>query len=297
MNIGVFNTCSLSGDYTGVYAACYCFLPLLKELKKNKHTLHFYGELKNNKTTNTFLNTLKIKNINIECADDFSSINDDDKIKILDAMLIYNRPPEMQTEFEHEQAIISKCVSAGVSTFILDGDLWSSSLPKALKQKITLLRPYTAKINDAEFKNAAEYNYFTSDLSKQLKKSDRIIDYLYIGNFYNRFDEFKEKFKDLKGNIVVAGNWLKNAEKAAKSIELNNVLYIGEISHAAALPLYNIAKNTFYIIPQKYKDVGMLTSRVYEAAMAGCNIDVNTKKLNTVEQAYAQFINLIKNDK
>jgi len=166
-----------------------------------------------------------------------------------------------------------------------------------LKQKITLLRPYTAKINDAEFKNAAEYNYFTSDLSKQLKKSDRIIDYLYIGNFYNRFDEFKEKFKDLKGNIVVAGNWLKNAEKAAKSIELNNVLYIGEISHAAALPLYNIAKNTFYIIPQKYKDVGMLTSRVYEAAMAGCNIDVNTKKLNTVEQAYAQFINLIKNDK
>jgi|TARA_R100000049_G_C1956616_1_gene113432 hypothetical protein len=304
MNIGIYTTMPLTNNYVGVHGITYFMFPLIKELKKRDHIITFHGNIVNNVENNIFCNIMGVKPYEMSIEKDLKVMGaDSDSLKNVDIMLIYNRPKENHYEFATQLNIIRYCVRHDIPVLFWDGDLWGKDIPKDLRLQLTLLRPYASDQHDDEYRNSYEFHYFTHKLNQKYKKKiemyarefkdgklNKFIDHIYIGNVYQRFAEFQNVFKDLRGNIVVAGNWLKSAKKWNKSLKIKNVLFIGEIPHSCSIPLYAMSKKTHYIIPQRYQTVGMITSRVYEAAMAKCKIANNKfKKLNTIENAIKQF--------
>ena len=266
---------------TSVYGTDMFMFPLINHLSKN-NKIHFYGHRVLGYRKNIFCNLLNLEPYILDVTFDLETSNNMDRFNNLDCLLMYNRPKEAEDEYQLQNFLIEKAVKKNIPVLFWLGDLWLP--PENLSKDITLLRPFSSKVFDSNFKNAFEFNYFTHPCTLPVK--EKVIDYLYVGNQYNRWEEFKAIFEKLDGNVVVAGNWLKNKNKWDNSLQLKNVLYIGEIPHSMALPLYNISKQTFYIIPPQYQQVGMLTSRLYEAQMGNCKVlNTSFKNLNTLDNA------------
>jgi len=286
MKLAIYTTMPLSNNYIGVHGITMFMFPLIKELKRHGHIIKFCGYKAQNEKSNIFCDILKLKPYVMDISKDVinTSYVDD-----CDALLVYNRPTQ---EYIDQNRMINRFVLMKKPIFYWMGDDWK--LPITLSQHCVLLRPFSNTQHDKLFKYAYRYDYFVHNLYNYVfEKREKIIDLVYIGNYYNRFDVFEKKFKHAHGNVVVAGSWLRDKERWNNSLKLKNILYIGEIPHCYALPLLAISKKTKYIIPTYYKDLGMKTSRIYEAAMAGCETDVSIKNLNTVEEAYYKLIALI----
>lgn len=295
MKLAIFTTMGLNTMNTSVHGVDIFMMPLIKRLKKNNHEIIFCGKVINNIKHNIFCDIMKLKPYILDISKDIEINNNIDDC---DALLIYNRPPEQEEEYNQQTYYINKAIELKIPILFWCGDLWFP--PQELCKEIILLRPFLSNYYDNRFKVAYEFNYFTHDTKEfeyELEKRERVIDVGYVGNFYNRFNEFKKKFENCSGNIVVAGSWLRDSERWNQSLTLKNILFINEIPHAYALPFLNICKETYYIIPENYKDVGMKTSRIYEAAMTNCKIDVNIRKLNTLDIAYNMFIKIIENER
>lgn len=285
----------LTNEYSGVHGITFFMFPLIKEFKAHEHQVFFLGKVVEDKTSNVFCDVLKettdFKPYKLDVLNDIEVVGEE-IISQLDVLLLYNRPPGVADEFDYQNQVIKVALDHKKLVLMWDGDLWAQHIPENLKKQIILLRPYTSNIFDSQFLRAFEFHYFTHTMYKSLPILDRCIDYVYIGNMYNRWDELYTQFSELRGNIVIAGNFLKNSEKWNKSLLLNNALFIRELPHSYSLPLLSMSRQTFYIIPEEYKKVGMITSRVYETVMAGCKIDVNTANLNTVRDAYLLFMRI-----
>ena len=291
--IGITTVMPLENNYVGVHGITAFFFPLIRKLKENGHKIYFFGKVVENKSKNIFCECLNLQPYNMNIYNDLETVNDMTQLKDLDDLLVYPRFPEVADEFDFQNKVITEATKNNIFIGVWDGDLKSQHIPEELRQHCTLLRPYSSQKFDKLFKDAHEFHYFTHQLYTKLEQREKIIDYLYIGNFYERFEELREKFEGLEGKIVIAGNHLKDEKKWNQSLQLKNVLYIKDVSHNMALPLLNISKETFYVIPKQYQEVGMITSRVYEAKMAECKIDVDTSNLNTLAKAYKKFEDII----
>lgn len=296
MKIGIFTTMPLTTEYTGVHGIAFLLFPLIKKWKEESHEIVFFGKVVNNTKENIFCNLLKLKPYIIDISQDMIiSEYDYASLKSCDLLYVYNRPNNSNAvidEYLQQNMCISIALSHSIPVLFFCGDLWP--LPEYLAKQVVLLKAWTSTIYDSRFKSAYYFENFTHNLiNYKLEDREKIIDYLYVGNFYSRFEEFKEKFESLEGNIVVAGSWLRDSAHWSKSLTLKNILFIGMTPFSMSLPLLNIAKKTLYVIPKAYRDLGIKTSRIYEAKMANCKIDVDLTNLNTLDRANALFWEIV----
>jgi len=292
MKIGIYTKMPLTTDFTGVYGVTMFMFPLIKKLKQDGHEIIYFGRIAEDKRQNIFCDVLELKPYIMDILDDVAVDSNIGNISKCDIALVYNRPPAAKEEFDEQNNFMRMAVNNRVKVLFWCGDLWHP--PEDVSKCITLLRPFASDKFDGLYETAYRYDYFTHDLyNYEFEKRPRVIDYTYLGNFYNRFENFKSKFGNLTGKIVVGGSWLRDPDRWNKSLTVKNVLYVGEVPHSFALPLLAITKETFYINPDNYLEVGMITSRVYEAAMAGCKIDMDVSDLNTLEKAHKKFYEII----
>jgi len=291
-SIAIYTTMPLTNESICVHGITMFMFPLIKKLKKDGYKIYYLGNVIENKEKNIFCELMELKPYILDVTDDVEVTEDYTVLKDCDALLVYNRPQSVPLEYTGQNAYIRQALNYNKKVLFWMGDMWL--LPEDIQKETILLRPFSSDKFDNLFKKAYHFEYFTHKLyDYEFEKRDKIIDYVYIGNFYNRFDILKKKFENLSGNIVVAGSWLRDEARWDKSLQLKNVLYIRETPHSMSLPLLAISKQTFYVIPEYYQDVGMKTSRIYEAKMAGCDIDVDIQHLNTLDKAYNQLIGII----
>ncbi|MBU1449300.1 hypothetical protein KKF45_05645 [Patescibacteria group bacterium] len=286
----------LTTNYTGVHGIAFLLFPLIKRWKEEGHEILFFGKVVENNRENIFCNLMCLKPYIIDVSQDMIiSEYNYENLKSCDLLYVYNRPdanPEVINEYLEQNVCISIALSCSIPVLFFCGDLWF--LPSFLSEKVILLRAWKSTIYDSRFKSAYYFENFTHNLiNYKLETRERIIDYIYIGNFYNRFDEFKAKFASLEGKIVVAGSWIRDQERWSKSLTLKNILFVGMTPFSMSLPLLNISKKTLYVVPKNYRELDIKTSRIYEAKMAGCRIDEDTSKLNTLNKADKLFWEIV----
>jgi len=299
MRIGIFTTMPLTTDYIGVHGIAFLLFPLIKRWREDGHEIIYFGKVVDNSKENIFCNVLQLKPYIIDVSQDMSiSEYNYTDLKSCDLLYVYNRPNNNNAvinEYLQQNMAIAIALSYNIPVLFFCGDLWF--LPESLSKRVTLLRAWTSTIYDKQFKSAYYFENFTHKLiNYKLEDRKKVIDYVYVGNFYNRFDEFKKRVEFLEGNIVVAGSWLRDTERWSKSLTLKNVLFIGMTPFSMSLPLLNIAKKALYVIPKAYQDLGIKTSRVYEAKMAGCETDVGLANLNTLDKANKLFWEIVKRE-
>jgi hypothetical protein len=101
--------------------------------------------------------------------------------------------------------------------------------------------------------------------SKQLAAADRSTPLVYVGNQYDRDDAFDRYFAPAAAGVAhrVAGKW-PHAEAWP------HVTFSGRCGFAEVEQIHRTALATVLLLPRRYARVGHVTSRWFEALLAGC---------------------------
>jgi len=93
----------------------------------------------------------------------------------------------------------------------------------------------------------------------------RSVDLAYVGNQYDRDDQFDTYLAPAAARLryVVAGKWPETARWPG-------LVFSGRIPFAEVDRLYRNALATVTLLPARYRAVGQMTQRIFEAALAGC---------------------------
>lgn len=94
---------------------------------------------------------------------------------------------------------------------------------------------------------------------------DRIIDVVYIGNQYNRDEDFTLYIAPLATHFshLVAGKW-------PRQDQWPHVNFCGRLPYQEVAPLYRRALSTVLLQPERYRQSGQFTQRLPEAVLNGC---------------------------
>jgi hypothetical protein len=99
----------------------------------------------------------------------------------------------------------------------------------------------------------------------QLAKSERPMPLVYVGNQYDRDDAFDRYFAPAAETVAhrVAGKWV--------SVEAwPQVNFTGRCGFAEVEQIHRVALATVLLLPQRYAAFGHMSSRWFEALLAGC---------------------------
>ncbi|MDT3397624.1 hypothetical protein RKE29_13340 [Streptomyces sp. B1866] len=98
-----------------------------------------------------------------------------------------------------------------------------------------------------------------------LATADRPLPLLYVGNQYDRDEEFDRYFAPAAAVFphAVAGKWPDNGRWPG-------VTFLGRLGFPAAMELYGKALATVLLLPKRYAQAGQMTQRIFEAVLGGC---------------------------
>ena len=197
------------------------------------------------------------------------------------ALLIEMRPNfdkpgyNFQNEWTIQLELINIFYDMSLPVFLWDQDIWCDQIPKDMRHKVVLLKPYFAEA-DKSFIYQEEFLYmwhkpwFDDKLDKIAK--NKIFDVVYCGNVYNRKDEFLEFFKlfhDENKKVVIQGNWLRK-KYGDRDFSLDNFpdfMFFGSTPHWTTLPTIAMAKSVIHFANADQQIAGLATARIFEALM------------------------------
>ncbi|MFE1174280.1 hypothetical protein [Streptomyces sp. NPDC058773] len=98
-----------------------------------------------------------------------------------------------------------------------------------------------------------------------LASEDRRTPLSYVGNQYDRDDEFDRFFAPAAARFEhrVGGKWTSTERWP-------HVTFLGRIPFNAVSRLYSSTLATVLLLPERYAAVGQMTQRIFEAVLAGC---------------------------
>ncbi|MDT0547690.1 glycosyltransferase [Streptomyces lonegramiae] len=111
----------------------------------------------------------------------------------------------------------------------------------------------------------ADDQWLDSAAPHALTAAARPLTLAYVGNQYDRDDEFDRYFAPAAGYFphAVAGKW-------PDTCRWPHVAFLGRLGFPAAMRLYSQTLATVLLLPQRYARAGQITQRIFEAVLAGC---------------------------
>lgn len=93
----------------------------------------------------------------------------------------------------------------------------------------------------------------------------RQVPLIYVGNQYDRDDAFDRFFAPAAAHVshLVAGKWPRVSRWP-------HVNFVGRVPFDRVAHLHRGALATVLLLPQRYRTVGQMTQRIFEAVLAGC---------------------------
>lgn len=265
-------------DYTGVHTYSQVLFPFLTECWKNGVEFTWFGDTLVNKKDNIKVNELLGTKIiapiinkplirEKPCSVDLLNPLD------YDFLLLQCRPEENIIESTTVAYLIDKFTKAGKRVFLFEQDMFPLREEWTKNELITHLRPYIAK-SDLNWLDSREFlfwhsNYHGGLAYPHIDDSERVWDFIYLGNVYGRQDSFTRFLGDLdiKKNAVF-GNWISSESKKEFSSQFENLNFYGTTNHNLTIPLMNAAKFTLQILPEWAIAKGLMTARVFNAVSA-----------------------------
>jgi hypothetical protein len=105
---------------------------------------------------------------------------------------------------------------------------------------------------------------------------DKVVDLTYVGNNYERYEQFKRFFggSDFNGPVQVWGNWLEpspNREAPEKvQADCPSVVFEGRLDQSRVISTLAKSKATIFLAKDSYCERGFVTIRFAEAVAANC---------------------------
>ncbi|MGC4804973.1 hypothetical protein [Micromonospora sp. DT233] len=99
----------------------------------------------------------------------------------------------------------------------------------------------------------------------ELAQIGRPTSLVYVGNQYDRDEHFDRYFADAAGHVGhrVAGKWTRTRQWP-------HVNFTGRCAFTDVDPIHRGALATVMLLPDRYRTVGHITQRLFEAVLAGC---------------------------
>lgn len=263
-NIGWWDVGNRDNDYLGSDGGSYIRIPLLRELTNRGHTV--YAEFPDpgnyGKDGTTVLDELGIKHESLRYRQRLTEIIEIDflerVIDRLDVLVVEARKSGFE-HFARQRDIVEQGRENNIPVFVFDRNNWAQHHPVG----DLLLRPYVQE-NEYWDQEQVFFPYWRSDVPKS--EIEPQYDLVYVGNRYGReeqMDRFLDGLEDL--DILVAGNWPDRDQEVTSKYDFD---FIGSTPHYSTIPLLKLGKATFHVGKPDYNDLGMVTMRPFEAAMA-----------------------------
>lgn len=289
----------MSNDYAGVYGQSNILTPLLIELERLGHSIVFHGFhddgvlLSRNTFAESFLSAESYR-ATVSCDN-----------SIADVLLAEARFVE-HAKFVELVRLIKLYLAASKIVFVLDGDLWGASLRSHLSDvewsRVNFLCPYVKNIN-----NLHNYHYFPYFFTTSAVKKSKIFDFGYVGNAYNREEQFLSYYGSVADHstVIVAGNFTKASKIERFAHLFGKILFVGEIKHCYCKDLLSRCKFSLMLLSSDYKAAGLVSNRFYECIdsmcmpvfLSGTLFDDNIKEHAVVVDDVEQLLEILDNYK